>query len=315
MNANASPSTRRVVPPVITPVTTKAGIAQGPRRAAFVLSISLALTTLIGTAPTILVEDLLHGPAVMVGSARGTALVMIIVAVPVMLVAMLRCSRGSARAVIVWLGMLAHLLYNSVMLLFGTPFNALFLAYVATLSLALWSIGAIVTTIDVPAFDRPPSPRSPVRGIAIYAWIVVTLNALAWLKGVLPGMLVSSSPAFLDGTGLTTSPTYVQDLAVWLPLMAVGAWWLWRRTGRGVVVVGSLLVMWVVESIGIAVDQAWGHAADPASAVASGSMAYVFAAAAVVSLIPVIALLRPQPWRRESTARADIPRATEPNTA
>jgi hypothetical protein len=50
----------------------------------------------------------------------------------------------------------------------------------------------------------------------------------------------------------------VQDLAVWLPLMAVGAWWLWRRTGRGVVVVGSLLVMWVVEGIGIAVDQAWG---------------------------------------------------------
>jgi hypothetical protein len=38
-------------------------------------------------------------------------------------------------------------------------------------------------------------------GIAIYAWIVVTLNALARLKGVLPGTLSSSSQAFLDGPG------------------------------------------------------------------------------------------------------------------
>jgi hypothetical protein len=37
----------------------------------------------------------------------------------------------------------------------------------------------------------------------------------------------------LDGTGLTTMPTYVQDLAFWLPLMGLAAWWLWRRPTSG----------------------------------------------------------------------------------
>ena len=41
------------------------------------------------------------------------------------------------------MGTVAYLLYNAFMLLFATPFNALFLVYVALLSLALWSLVAI----------------------------------------------------------------------------------------------------------------------------------------------------------------------------
>lgn len=33
----------------------------------------------------------------------------------------------------------------------------------------------------------------------------------------------AQSAAFLEGTGLTTNPIYVQDLAVWLPMLAVAA--------------------------------------------------------------------------------------------
>ena len=66
---------------------------------------------------------------------------------------------------------------------------------------------------------------------------VAVLNALAWLAGVIPG-LFSDSPAFLKGTGLTTMPTYVQDLAFWLPLMAVSAVLLWHRQAWGYLLVG-----------------------------------------------------------------------------
>ena len=43
-------------------------------------------------------------------------------------------------ALLVWLGGVAHILYQSVLFLFGTPFNDLFLLYVAMGSLALWSL-------------------------------------------------------------------------------------------------------------------------------------------------------------------------------
>lgn len=45
--------------------------------------------------------------------------------------------------------------------------------------------------------------------------------------------------------------------------------------------------MWVIESVGVAVDQWMGSAADPASTVASAAMTPVFAVLALVGLIPV----------------------------
>ena len=45
--------------------------------------------------------------------------------------------------------------------------------------------------------------------------------------------------------------------------------------------------MWVLESASIAVDQWYGHAAAPASPVASGALVPAFAVLAAIGLIPV----------------------------
>ena len=82
-------------------------------------------------------------------SARGTALVVKLLAVPVLVVASMLTSRGSARGTLPWLGALSYLLYNSVLFLFATPFNELFLLYVAMLSLSLWSGLALIRGIDI----------------------------------------------------------------------------------------------------------------------------------------------------------------------
>jgi hypothetical protein len=76
---------------------------------------------------------------------------------------------------------------------------------------------ALLHGIDIEAVGRRFGPRLPARGIAIHTWAVVAVNAVIWLRAVVPGMLASGSPAFLNGAGLTTFPTYVQDLAFWLP--------------------------------------------------------------------------------------------------
>jgi hypothetical protein len=123
-------------------------------------------------------------------------------------------------------------------------------------------------------------------------WIVVLLNTAAWLRGIVPRLFDSANPAFLEGTGLTTLPTYVQDLAVWLPLMAVAGGWLWRGLAWGYLVVTSLLVMWVVEGLSVAADQYFGAMADPASTVVSAAMTPAFLGVAVVTVVPTILLLR-----------------------
>jgi len=221
------------------------------------------------------------------GSARGTALVILAVGVPALLIAMGSAAKGSIRALIVWLGVIAYLSYNAVMFIFATPFNQLFLLYVAMFSLCFWSATSILHQVDLEALRARFSPRLPVRGLAAYALVIVALNGLVWLRNVVPSVLSSTPPSWLDGTGLGTHPVYVLDLAFWLPLMAVAAVWLWRRRPWGYVLVGSILTMWVIESVGVAVDQWMGSAADPASNVASASMTPVFAVLALIGLIPL----------------------------
>lgn len=258
-----------------------------PGVAAYWVSGALGLVAAIAGAITFFVPGVLRGPAVMNGSARGTALVLLLVAVPALTLSMLFAAKGSARAVIAWLGAVAYIVYNSVLFLFATPFNNLFLLYVAMLSLSLWSMAAVLHAIDVPSFARRFSEHLPARAIAAYMLVIVGLNALAWLWQVVPGMLSTTSPKFVGGTGLQTNPVFVQDLAVWLPLMAVAAIWLWHRTSWGYVISGLLLVMYVFEGLGVAADQWFGSTADPTSTVASAAAVPMFLVLAVIGLVPL----------------------------
>jgi len=258
-----------------------------PGVAAYWVSGTLGVIAAMAAAITFLVPAVLRGPAVMNGSARGTALVLLLVAVPALTLSMVFAARGSARAVIVWLGAVSYIVYNSVLFLFATPFNNLFLLYVAMLSLSLWSMAAVLHAIDVPKFAKRFSERLPARAIAAYLLVIVCLNALAWLWQVVPGMLSTTSPRFIDGTGLQTNPVYVQDLAVCLPLMGIAAVWLWRRTSWGYVISGLLLVMYCIEGLGVAADQWYGSAADPTSSVASAAAVPMFLLLAVIGLVPL----------------------------
>ena len=256
-------------------------------RSTYWLSGALALISALATSTTFFIPGVLRGPAVMNGSARGTALVILVLGIPALLIAMWSTAKGSIRALIVWLGVIAYLSYNAVMFIFATPFNQLFLFYVAMFSLSFWSATSILHQVDVEALRARFSPRLPVRGLAAYALAIVALNGLTWLRNVVPSVLSSTPPSWLDGTGLGTHPVYVLDLAFWLPLMAVAAFWLWHRRPWGYLLVGSILIMWVVESVGVAVDQWMGSAADPASTVASAAMTPVFGVLALVGLIPL----------------------------
>lgn len=251
------------------------------------LSGSLAVVAAIAAAGTALVPGVLRGTAVMNGSARGTALVVLVVAVPALAIAMWFAARGSARAQIVWLGAVGYILYNSTLFLFATPFNQLFLLYVAMMSLGIWSIAMVILGVGVESFRERFSPRLPVRPIAVYLLAIVALNFFAWMRSVVPGVLSTSSPSFLNGTGMPTSVLYVQDLGFWLPLMAVAAVWLWRRQAWGFVAVGMMMVMYEIEAIGVAVDQWMGSTADPSSTVASAAAVPMFAVIFVIGLVPL----------------------------
>ena len=257
------------------------------------LCAAVALLVVVAAVPTFFVDGILNGTPVMNGSARGTALTMFALALPVLAVGLVTSTRGSVRGRAALIGALGYLTYNATLLVYATPFNELFLAYVALLGLSLWSL---VSALLDPLPLLVPGSRLPVRGIAAFILTVVALNALAWLRFVVPD-LGEDPPGFLDGTGLTTNPIYVQDLAVWLPALAIVAVLLWQRRTSGVFLAGAGLFFWMIEAIGVAVDQWFGHRADPASDVATLAGVVLFVVLASATLVPLVLWLRAVPPR------------------
>ena len=215
----------------------------------------------------------------------------LVLAIPALLLAIRLERRGSWRAVFVWLGALFYLGYNAFLFLFLTPFNSLFLLYITFQSLALFSTLALVRAVD-PGRTIESMRRLPVKGLAIFVWTIVVLNAVAWLQVVVPAVVAENPASFLEGLGVATNAVYVQDLAFWLPLMTVAAWWMWHRRPLGILLTGSWLVFGAIESVGIAVDQWFGHRADPLSPHASESVIPMMVALAIVNLIGVYFYLR-----------------------
>lgn len=250
------------------------------------LSAQLAVVAVLAALPTLLRPSLLSGPDVMIGSARGTALVLLLLTVPLLVLAAHATSRGSARGLVLWLGALAHLIYQGVMFCFATPLNSLFLLYVALLGLSVWTAGVVLTRIDVRALHSRWGRRSPARLVASVLGTVGVLNAIAWVARILPTIGDDDPSAIMDGSGLTTNPVIVQDLALWLPLGIVGAVLLWKRTAIGHLAAGVVLVLWTLEGATVATDQWFGHRADPTTEWATLGAMWLFVGLTVATLVP-----------------------------
>jgi hypothetical protein len=164
---------------------------QGPDRSPYILSAALGVAAAAASGLTAAFPSLLTGVAVSNGNMRGTAAVVLAVGVPLLTAAMIGAARGSARAFVVWLGTLGYLLYQAVLFCFATPFNNLFLIYVAYFSLAVWSIVLLLRSTDLGAFRLRVSPKAPIRQVAVFALVVVVLNAIAWLAGIVPTVFSS----------------------------------------------------------------------------------------------------------------------------
>jgi len=253
---------------------------------------ALAVVALAAASTSFFIPDVLGGPPVAQGNLRGTALVIMVLAIPALVAAMFFTRRDSARALVVWLGALGYISYQGVLFLFATPFNSLFLIYVAMLSLAFWSLVVLIRNTDLPAFRGRFDDGLPARAIAIYAAVLAVLNAVVWLRTIVPATLSDQPAAFLEGSGGITNPVFVQDLAIWLPLLVGGAWSLWNRRPLGELIVGAMLVLLVLEAIGVATDQWFGASADPGTPFASMAAIPVFLLLAVVGAVPLFFYLR-----------------------
>lgn len=169
---------------------------------------------------------------------------------PLLLVAAARARAGSFRWHVVAVGIHTWLAYCYAHLAVGTPFNDVFLVYVAVLVMAGFAMLDGLLRVDV----RPVAASFSAVPHGPAAWFLGVAGlgiAGLWLSDVVPG-LVGDLPREVHLADLP-NPTWVLDLGWIIPVSIAAAVMARRRHPATALLAGSLLVMLLVLSLAMLV--------------------------------------------------------------
>ena len=223
-------------------------------RAAQILSEVVLALMVVQAALGLAVSGLYPEQTWAVAAFRGNDLVTLLVAAPVLAVAMLASRRReSSASVLVWLGMLHYGVYNYAYYSFGAAFSAAFLLHVAALVASIGGLLMLATSIDAGRAARDVAGGTRARVVAGFTTFVGFALVAAWggislrfaLTGALPANIMPPSAVHL---------VYAIDLSLLAPVFLVAGVLLWRREPWGAVLAVAinasgavyLAVLWAV---------------------------------------------------------------------
>lgn len=210
--------------------------------------------------------------------------------------------RGSLRAYLAWLGVIAYSAYSYLLYAGWVHFGGLFPLYVLTFGLSTYVLIGGLAALD-PARVRAafPAPGVP-RGVGTVLVALGGLFALLWLSEIVPALLTGSVPEALVVAGLSSNPVWVLDLGIVLPGMILAGWSLRRGRPLGHLLAAPLLAFGVVMSVAIVgIFVALSAVGEPVAVVPALMISLVVLAESAALLVFSRAL-------RPGTALADVVR-------
>lgn len=180
----------------------------------------IAVLMALASATGLFFHALYRDNDLVASSWYGNDLVTLIVATPLFIGALIGARRGSRRAGLVWMGILAYTLYNYAFYLFGAAFNSLFLVYVVLFTLSGFALVFGLAALDVEALADRVQSGLPARAIAAYMVGVVLggFYTVLSLQYVATGQI----PAMIDAVGLHTNLIAALDLSMVVSVALLG---------------------------------------------------------------------------------------------
>ena len=242
----------------------------GQWRAAHRLSAIAALLALSAALGGLLINGIYGPPASVAQMLRGYDLTTLLLVVPGMALCQLLARRHSDRAQLLWVGLLAYLVYTYAYYLFGTSFNGLFLLHVLVFASSLGALIATCVPLDTDGIATRFARRTPRRSIsAVLGLLGAALGAL-WVYWSIRSVITGQVPA---GSALVEPDVVVHlgmalDLAVLVPAYVLAAVLLWRGAATGYVLAAALLSSGTLHQVSYTVALACQARADVPGAVA-----------------------------------------------
>ena len=163
----------------------------------------------------------------------GNDWVTLAVALPLLVAALAWARRGSIRALLLWLGVLAYALYNYAYYLFGAALNAFFPLYLSAViaaALAMILAASSISPLDLAYSFSAKTPVYVIGGYFVFVGVALACVWLAlWAAHVFAGRPTPVEPeAFKIVAAL--------DTVLMAPALAIGGFLLSKRNAWGYVI-------------------------------------------------------------------------------
>lgn len=161
-----------------------------------------------------------------VAEGVGWDVVTLLFAAPALLVALRGLGRGSLKARLFAVGILAYFLYQYIMYAVFWALGPLFPLFIVIYAASAVGIVWLVSTIDVATLPAAVSQKFPRRGMAVFSFAMALLLVGMWVPRIATGLRGD-----LAGAGLLGTPTLTvqaMDLGMLVPLAVATGALLWR---------------------------------------------------------------------------------------
>lgn len=194
-------------------------------------------------------ESMKLGPQV-----RGQDAVTLFLAIPLLVVSLLKARKGSLKGRLLLAGTLGYFFYTYLMFMF-IYYNPMFLVYILIMTASLYAFILTLMSFDMKQLGGAFGPKLPVKYIVGFQFFVTLTLAVLWLSDLIPALLNGTIPTALQHYSSLT--VYAMDLGFAVPALLTGAILLLKRNPYGylisaIMIVKSITLLTALTAMGVA---------------------------------------------------------------
>jgi len=214
-----------------------------------IASTLIAVLALFAAGSGLLLKDTYKNDTIS-GAAqqKGNDLVVLVLCVPLLIVSTFFAVKGSLRGRLIWTGTVFFFLYTYASQSFLTAYNHMFLVYVATFSVSLYTFAYSILTLDV-CKVKDSITGAPVKVTTGFMFFVGIAVSLMWLGLIVPPLLAGERPVALET--YTTLVIQALDLGVIMPLAVITGLLLLKKDAWGYTLASLVLIKGITLGTGV----------------------------------------------------------------
>lgn len=200
----------------------------------YILSSLVAVLMTVSSIVSLLFREIIYPTEELLQAFVANDVVNLVVGLPVLLVSMWLTRRHSLVGLLWWPGALLYVLYNYSVYIFAMPFNAAFLLNLTVVSLSLYTLISLLSSIHTKPIQEYLAGNVPER---LSGGVLAGFGGLFLLRVVFVMVDLLLRQGEITGSELALHMTDFLFAPAWI----IGGWLLWRRKELGYMVGLGLL--------------------------------------------------------------------------